>query len=183
MEEPTELKQPHLAWTGLAEAGEALPCCHAQSLWAQVSVGPGMPLTERGHKCQGLGHSLSRGLAAECTLATEGGHCPTGTGSGEVGAMSRLSPRGLLWAEQDSNGPLTPTSFPVFHRGKELPWKCPLGCGVSVYTKQPAERSGIMVTKVSFQWRKIANTGSQWQGKSFFSRNFCPGDAMTKPQS
>lgn len=40
-----------------------------------------------------------------------------------------------------------------------------------------------MITKASFQSRKIANTGGEWQGRRGFSRNFYPGDAMAKPQS
>lgn len=43
--------------------------------------------------------------------------------------------------------------------------------------------SGIVVTKVFFHQKKTGNTGGEWQGRSGFSRNFCPVVTMAEPRS
>lgn len=67
-----------------------------------------------------------------------------------------------------------------------------MGCGV--HTKQPAERSGTCCERgVKSIWHhgnqrvlsveKNSKYRGEWQGRNVFSRKFCPGDAMAKPQS
>lgn len=76
-----QANQPGITGSGGGRRLPALPACLAlapcpsghRRRWA-----PQTPLTERGRKCQALVRFPSSGLAAEGTLATEGGRHPTG---------------------------------------------------------------------------------------------------------
>lgn len=194
MEEPTQLKQTSLASLGVVEAGDSLPCRHAWP-WLPVLQGTG-----------GGGHPRRPSLRGDASVRPLSvsppvvwllrapwplrvAVIPLGT---RGGALSRLRTRELLWAEQELRGPLTPTSLLFSTKRIPLHGSREMGCGV--YAKQPAERSGTCCEKgVKSVWHhgnqrvlSVENNskyGGEWQGRNVFSRNFCPGVGVAKPQS